>query len=37
MKLFDVDQQEQTLVPDDDIPLFDKTKAGDKLKGLKFN
>lgn len=40
MKLFDVDQKEQTLVDDedrDDTPAFDKTRSGEKLKGIKFN
>lgn len=35
MKLYDVDQAEQTLV-EDDIPVFEKTKAGEKLKGIRF-
>ena len=40
MRLFDVDQKEQTLVDDedsDDTPAFDKTRSGEKLKGIKFN
>jgi len=36
MRLFDVDQAEQTLV-EDDIPVFEKTTAGAKLKNIKFN
>ena len=36
MKLFDVDQAEQTLV-EDDVPVFDKTISGEKLKNIKFN
>lgn len=35
MKLFDVDQSEQTLV-EDDIPVFDKTPSGAKLKSIKM-
>ena len=35
MKLYDVDQAEQTLV-EDDIPVFEKSKAGEKLKGIRF-
>ena len=35
MKLYDVDQVEQTLV-EDDIPVFEKSKAGEKLKGIRF-
>lgn len=37
MKLYDVDQTEQTLV-EDDIPVFDKSKAGQKLNasGIRF-
>lgn len=37
MKLYDVDQQEQTLIDDDDPPVFDRSKAGEKLKGIRFN
>ena len=38
MKLYDVDQAEQTLVtPDNDIPVFEKSTAGEKLKGIRFN
>ena len=36
MRLFDVKQEEQTLV-EDDIPVFEKTRAGEKLKGIRFN
>lgn len=36
MKLYDVDQSEQDLV-EDDIPVFEKTTAGEKLKGIRFN
>lgn len=36
MKLYDVDQSEQeTLV--EDIPVFDRSTAGNKLSGIKFN
>lgn len=39
MRLYDVEQSEQTLTKeeDDDIPVFEKTRAGEKLKGIKFN
>ena len=37
MRLFDVDQSEQTLVVEDDIPVFDKTPTGDKLKRINFS
>ena len=39
MRLFDVKQEEQTLTKeeDDDIPVFEKTRAGEKLKGIRFN
>ena len=33
MRLFDVQQAEQTLIGDD-IPVFDKTPTGDKLKRI---
>jgi len=39
MKLFDVDQSQQTLMKDeaeDDTPAFDRTRSGEKLKGIKF-
>jgi replicative DNA helicase len=37
MKLYDVDQEEQTLVvEDDDIPIFEKSRAGERLKNIKF-
>lgn len=35
MRLFDIDQKEQTLV-DDGIPVFDKTPSGDKFKDFKI-
>ena len=35
MKLYDVDESEQDLV-DDDVPVFDKSTSGDKLKGIKI-
>jgi len=34
MKLYDLDESEQTLV-DDDIPVFDKSASGEKLKNIK--
>jgi hypothetical protein len=34
MRLFDVDDTQQTLVKD--IPVFDNTPAGEKLKGIKM-
>ena len=37
MKLYDVDQTEQDLIVEDDIPVFEKSKAGEKLKGIRFN
>jgi replicative DNA helicase len=37
MKLFDVDEREQTLTQEDDIPVFDKTPSGDKLKRINFS
>jgi len=37
MKLYDVDQSEQEDLVDDDIPVFDRTTAGNKLSGIKFN
>lgn len=38
MTLFDVDEQQQNLTvePDDDVPVFDKTPSGDKLKNIKM-
>lgn len=39
MRLFDVDQSQQTLIKDeaeDDTPAFDRTRSGEKLKGIKF-
>ena len=35
MRLFDVDQNEQTLV-EEDIPVFDNTTAGQKLKSIRM-
>ena len=34
MRLFDVDETQQTLVKD--VPMFDNTPAGEKLKGIKM-
>jgi replicative DNA helicase len=38
MTLFDVDEQQQNLTvePEDDVPVFDKTPSGDKLKNIKM-
>src|SRR6056300_533523 len=36
MRLFDVDETQQTLTQDD-IPVFEKTTAGAKIKNIKFN
>jgi len=36
MKLYDVSQDEQVGLVDD-VPMFEKTTAGEKLKGIKFN
>lgn len=36
MKLYDVEQQEQSLV-DDEIPVFDKSSVGDRLKGIRIS
>jgi len=35
MKLYDVDETQQDLV-DDDIPVFDKSSSGEKLKAIKI-
>jgi len=35
MKLYDVDESEQDLV-DDDVPVFDRSTSGEKLKGIKI-
>lgn len=37
MRLFDVDESQQTLTPDEDVPVFDRTAAGDKLKRINFS
>ena len=38
MTLFDVDEQQQNLTveTEDDVPVFDKTPSGDKLKNIKM-
>lgn len=39
MTLFDVDEQQQNLTvedKDDDVPMFDKTPSGEKLKNIKM-
>jgi len=35
MKLYDVDETQQDLV-DDDVPVFDRSTSGEKLKGIKI-
>jgi len=37
MRLYDVDNSEQTLTQEEDIPVFDKTPTGDKLKRINFS
>jgi replicative DNA helicase len=36
MRLYDVAQEEQTLIEEDDIPVFEKSRAGERLKNIKF-
>ena len=36
MKLYDVEQEQQSLV-DDEIPVFDKSSVGDRLKGIRIS
>lgn len=35
MKLYDVDESQQDILNDQDVPVFDKTPSGEKLKGIK--
>jgi hypothetical protein len=35
MKLYDVDDSQQNILNDEDVPVFDKTPSGEKLKGIK--
>jgi archaellum biogenesis ATPase FlaH len=35
MKLYDVDESQQDILNDEDVPVFDKTPSGEKLKGIK--
>lgn len=37
MRLFDVDENQQTLTKEDDIPVFDKTPTGDKLRSIRMS
>jgi hypothetical protein len=39
MVLYDVDESQQNLSvePEDDIPLFDKTPSGEKLKNIRIS
>jgi len=37
MRLFDVDESQQTLTKEDDIPVFDRTPTGDNLKRINFS
>lgn len=37
MRLFDVEQNAENEMVDDSVPIFDKSTAGSKLKGLNFN
>ena len=37
MRLFDVDESQQTLTKEDDIPVFDRTPTGDKLKSIRMS
>jgi len=35
MKLYDVDESQQDILNDEDVPVFDKTPSGEKLKNIK--
>ena len=35
MKLYDVDESQQDILNDEDVPVFDNTQSGEKLKGIK--
>jgi hypothetical protein len=35
MKLYDIDESQQNILNDEDVPVFDKTPSGEKLKGIK--
>ena len=37
MRLFDVDETQQTLMEEDDTPVFDRTSSGEKLKRINFS
>ena len=36
MRLYDVDESEQTLAPDQDTPVFDRSTSGEKIRSEKF-
>jgi|TARA_R100000030_G_scaffold91226_1_gene76218 replicative DNA helicase len=36
MRLYDVDESEQTLTPDQDTPVFDRSASGEKIRSEKF-
>ena len=36
MRLYDVDESEQTLTQDQDTPVFDKSNSGEKIKSERF-
>ncbi len=36
MRLYDVDESEQTLTPDQDTPVFDRSISGEKIRSEKF-
>jgi len=36
MKLYDVDESQQDILNDEDVPVFDKTPSGEKLKNIKM-
>ena len=36
MRLYDVDESEQTLTPDQDTPVFDRSTSGEKIRSEKF-
>lgn len=35
MKLYDVDESQQDILNDEDVPVFDNSSSGEKLKGIK--
>ena len=36
MRLYDVDESEQTLTQDQDTPVFDNSNSGEKIKSERF-